>query len=79
MGTHRYGIRLKDNVSATQIVSNTIEHSERFGIFVYNHANNNLFQHNPTYFSAVQRTALCTTNSTTVATGESIVTETLFA
>lgn len=46
MGPHRYGIRLKDNVSDTQIVSNTIESSTRFGIFVYNNANHNLFQNN---------------------------------
>ena len=46
MGPHRYGIRLKDAVAESQIISNTIEESERFGIFVYNNATDNLFQHN---------------------------------
>jgi parallel beta-helix repeat protein len=46
IGPHRYGLRLKDDVSNTQIVSNTIESSTRFGIFAYNNAHHNLFQNN---------------------------------
>ncbi|MEZ4865383.1 MAG: right-handed parallel beta-helix repeat-containing protein [Caldilineaceae bacterium] len=46
MGPHRYGVRLKDDVRDTVVVSNTIEHSDRLAIFVYNHSTNNRFQHN---------------------------------
>ncbi|MFZ4663963.1 MAG: right-handed parallel beta-helix repeat-containing protein, partial [Caldilineaceae bacterium] len=46
IGPHRYGIRLKDDVTQTLVVSNTIEQSERFAIFVYNNSANNHFEHN---------------------------------
>lgn len=46
LGTHRYGIRLKDNVSETLVVGNTVAQSDRSSVFVYNNSHDNHFSNN---------------------------------
>jgi parallel beta-helix repeat protein len=45
-GAHVYGVRLKDDVSETLIVNNTILAGAEIGVFIHNHSDNNLIEDN---------------------------------
>ncbi len=45
-GTHRYGIRLTDDVNDTLITNNTIEGMNEYGIFIYNNSQTNVVTDN---------------------------------
>ena len=45
-GVHRYGIRLKDNVSNTQVLNNTIKGTSNYALFVYNGSHTNVIVQN---------------------------------
>ena len=51
-GLHRYGLRFKDNVTDTLVIGNTIENSERFSLFIYNHSSGNVFRNNTIGYSS---------------------------
>ncbi len=45
-GSHRYGIRLKDDVTGTSVTNNTIQGSTQYAIFMYNNSHNNFVTEN---------------------------------